>query len=112
MGRNYDDHTKNISFRLRQGHAWELAPAYDIPFAHNPQGEWTSEHLTSVNGKFKDFRLDDFLEVADRFALGRARAVTSQVRSAIKNWPHFAAQAQLSQRVMDDVAMQHVMYEK
>ena len=39
MSRNCDDHTKNISFRLRQGHAWELASAYDLTFAHNPQGE-------------------------------------------------------------------------
>ena len=39
MSRNCDDHTKNISFRLWQGHAWELASAYDLTFAHNPQGE-------------------------------------------------------------------------
>lgn len=61
MARNCDDHTKNFSFRLRQGQGWELAPAYDVTFAHNPDGEWTHQHLMSVNGKFKGFVLDDLL---------------------------------------------------
>lgn len=111
MGRNCDDHTKNFSFRLRQGHAWELAPAYDVTFAHNPNGEWTSQHLMSVNGKFKDFKPDDLLEVADRFAIGSARSVISQVRDVIKKWPHFAAQAQLPQRVIEDIETQHLLCE-
>lgn len=95
MGRNCDDHTKNISFRLRQGHAWELAPAYDITFAHNPKGEWTSQHLMSVNGKFKDFVVDDLLAVADRFGIGSAKAVIDEVREAIKKWPSFGKDAGL-----------------
>lgn len=45
MARNCDDHTKNFAFRLRQGQPWELTPAYDVTFAHNPRGEWTSQHL-------------------------------------------------------------------
>lgn len=112
MGRNCDDHTKNISFRLRQGHAWELAPAYDVTFAHNPKGEWTRQHLMSVNGKLKDFILDDLLEVGDRFAIGSAKSVIAQVRDAIKQWPHFAAQAKLSELVIDDIQKQHVLCEK
>ena len=32
----------------------ELAPAYDLTFAHNPQGEWTDQHLMSVNGKCQE----------------------------------------------------------
>ena len=66
----------------------------------------------SVNGKIKNFRPDDFLEVGDRFAIGSAKSVVSQVRDAVKNWPHFAAQAQLVQRVMDDVGQQHVLCNK
>jgi serine/threonine-protein kinase HipA len=30
MASNCDDHTKNFSFRLKQGGTWELAPAYDL----------------------------------------------------------------------------------
>src|ERR1035438_8982575 len=40
MARNCDDHTKNFTFRLKQGAAWELAPAYDLTHAYNPRGAW------------------------------------------------------------------------
>ncbi len=86
MGRNCDDHTKNVSFLLRQGGGWELAPAYDLTFAHNPHGEWTSQHLMSVNGKYSDFTVDDMLAVADRFGIGEAISVIEEVRAAILAW--------------------------
>ncbi|RQS09157.1 HipA domain-containing protein [Burkholderia sp. Bp8998] len=71
---NCDDHTKNVSFLLREGNVqWELAPAYDVTFAHNPKGEWTSQHLMSVNGKFKGFETEDLLAEADRFKIGTAK---------------------------------------
>ena len=96
MARNCDDHTKNFSFRLRQAHAWELAPAYDLTFAHNPASEWTHQHLMSVNGKFKNFTAEDLLAVADRFAIGTAATVIEQVRSAIKAWRSYADKAGVS----------------
>jgi serine/threonine-protein kinase HipA len=96
MSRNCDDHTKNFSFLLREGSVmWELAPAYDVTYAHNPGGEWTNQHLMSVNGKFKDFTVDDLLAEANRFAVGTASDVIEQVRAAINNWPRFAHDAAL-----------------
>jgi serine/threonine-protein kinase HipA len=93
MARNCDDHTKNFSFRLRRASSWELAPAYDITFAHNPQGEWTNQHLMSINGRFKDFTQQDLLAEANRFGIGTAAQVIEQVRAAIKRWQAFAQQA-------------------
>ena len=93
LARNCDDHTKNFSFRLRQGQAWELAPAYDVTFAHNPNGEWTHQHLMSVNGKFKDFTAADLLAEASRFGIGTARRVLGEVQGAIKGWRKFAESA-------------------
>jgi len=98
MARNCEDHSKNFAFRLRQGHAWELAPAYDVTFAHNPKGEWTHQHLMSVNGKFKQFIQDDLLAEAERFGIGSAKRVMAEVRDAIQAWPTFAQQAGLSSR--------------
>ena len=95
MARNCDDHTKNFAFRLRQGHPWELTPAYDVTFAHSPRSEWTAQHLLSVNGKFKDFTEDDLLVEADRFAIGTAPRVIQQVRRAILAWQAFGARAGL-----------------
>ena len=96
MAANCDDHTKNASFLLREGAAWELAPAYDVTFAYNPQGEWTYQHLMSVNGKFSGISRDDLLAVADRFAIGTAPDVLTQVAEAVKAWPDFARQAGVS----------------
>lgn len=93
MGRNCDDHTKNFSFLLRKGASWELSPAYDITFAHNPQGEWTNQHLMSVNGKFDRITRDDCLILADRFGIGEAPSILDQVRRTVKGWPDFAKKA-------------------
>lgn len=96
MSRNCDDHTKNFSFLLCKGSTtWKLAPAYDVTYAHNPDGDWTNQHLMSVNGKFRDFVVGDLLEEANRFAVGTANDVIRQVRDAIIRWPQFARDAGL-----------------
>jgi serine/threonine-protein kinase HipA len=108
LARNCDDHTKNFSFRLRQGHAWELAPAYDVTFAHNPNGEWTHQHLMSVNGKFKDFTAADLLAEASRFGIGTARRVLGEVQGAIKGWWKFAESAGVTTAVAADIGECHL----
>lgn len=109
MGRNCDDHTKNFSFLLREGGAWELAPAYDVTFAHNPTGEWTSQHLMSVNGKYKDFTLDDIHTVADRFGVGEVTLITEKVRGAIRMWPEFAKEAGVTKKEIDRIKGLHLL---
>ncbi|MBS1983525.1 MAG: type II toxin-antitoxin system HipA family toxin [Bdellovibrionales bacterium] len=96
MGRNCDDHTKNFAFLRRQGGPWELAPAFDVTFAHNPKGEWTHQHLMSVNGKFKGFEPDDLQSIADRFGVGESKAIVGQAREAISKWAIFAKKAGVS----------------
>lgn len=110
MARNCDDHSKNFSFRLRQGAAWELAPAYDVTFAHNPRGEWTHQHLMSANGKFKDFTEADLLAVADRFAIGSAPRVIRQVRNAVAAWPEFAQEAQVPVAQREHIGGLHLIF--
>ena len=95
MAANCDDHSKNFSFLLRAGGSWTLAPAYDVTHAHNPDGEWTNQHLMAVNGKFTRISRMDLLAVADRFGIGTAPDVLRQVGAAVKAWPDFAAQAAL-----------------
>jgi serine/threonine-protein kinase HipA len=104
MARNCDDHTKNFGFILRQGQAWSLAPAYDVTHAYNPKGEWTYQHLMSVNQKFTDISREDLLAVADRFGIRKPVNALSDVRAAIDNWSQFAKQANLSPTLQDRVA--------
>lgn len=110
MGRNCDDHSKNFSFLLRQGSpAWELAPAYDVTFAHNPRGEWTNQHLMSVNGKFRDFEIADLLAESRRFGIGTAPRVIDEVRAAIRAWRGFAQQAGLPEMQMQEIERQFLL---
>ena len=97
LASNHDDHTKNHSFLLTGPTAdWQLSPAYDVTYAYNPQGEWTYQHLMSVNGRFAQIGLDDVLAVADRHQVPNARAAIAQVQAAVSAWPDFATQAGLS----------------
>jgi serine/threonine-protein kinase HipA len=103
MASNCDDHTKNLSFLLRNGKSWELAPAYDVIYAYNPKGEWTYQHLMSVNGKFNDIRRDDLMVLADRFEIGSANKILAQVGEAVAAWPKFAKQAGVSSDAVDRI---------
>jgi serine/threonine-protein kinase HipA len=104
MAKNCDDHTKNFAFRLKQGQAWELAPAYDLTHAHNPKGEWTYQHLLGVNGKFNNITRADLLQEADRFGVRRPQDIIADVGAALESWPRFAAEAGLGAKVVEVIA--------
>jgi serine/threonine-protein kinase HipA len=103
MARNYDDHTKNFSFLRKREEGWELAPAYDVTHAHNPRGEWTYQHLTSVNGKFDGITRADLIAEAERFSVPRAGELVEDVRSAIDNWTEHAKAAGLGQSKTEEL---------
>ena len=99
---NCDDHVKNISYLMNRAGEWTLAPAYDECYAYNPEGDWTSAHQMSVNGKRTGIDEADILTCA-RLANMRerkARAVLDEVKDAVHAWPRFAAEAE----VRDDFA--------
>lgn len=107
LAANCDDHTKNFSFILRQGHGWKLAPAYDVTHAYNPKGEWTYQHLMSVNGNFTGISRSDLLMVADRFSIGRAKQIIEQVDEAVAGWPQFAKDARITPEQTGRIAEDH-----
>ena len=107
MARNCDDHTKNHAFRLKQGGQWELAPAFDVTHAYNPNGEWTYQHLMSVNGQFDGITRDDLMAVAKRFGVLRARDALAQVRESVARWMEFAGEAGLPETEAKAVARDH-----
>ena len=94
--KNHDDHTKNFGFLLPEGGEWALAPAFDVTFAYNPKGEWTREHLMSVNKKFDGITRDDLMTVASRFSIPGAKAAIDAVNSAVAGWSGHAESAGLS----------------
>ncbi|GAA0700972.1 serine/threonine-protein kinase HipA [Dyella sp. SG562] len=101
---NCDDHSKNHSFLLREEGAWELSPAYDITFAHNPDGYWTRHHLMSVAGKFDGADRADFMKVADVFQIADASAIMKDVQQAVAQWTDFARQADVPPKETGHIA--------
>jgi serine/threonine-protein kinase HipA len=95
VGRNQDDHVKNIAFLMDRSGAWWLAPAFDVTYAFRPDGLWTGQHQMTVNGKRDDFTLEDFIACGETVALkrGRALAMLDEVIDAVRQWSSYAEKA-------------------
>lgn len=95
VARNQDDHAKNIAFLMSPQGEWSLAPAFDLTYAYNPDGQWTSAHQMTINGKRDGFTREDFRTCAATVGLKRGRAETllDEVRAAVQRWPEHAARA-------------------
>lgn len=88
--RNQDDHTKNISFLMGEDGRWRLSPAYDMGYAYNPNGGWTSMHQMSIAGKFDDITKEDLLSFARANNIKDANDVISEVLDGVASWPGMA----------------------
>jgi serine/threonine-protein kinase HipA len=109
MARNCDDHTKNLSFILKQGGVWTLAPAYDVAFAYKSRSPWVSQHQMSVNRKFDGITREDLQTVADRFGVRRPDILLGNVLAAVKAFDEFAIQAKVPQKTMATILRQLVL---
>ncbi len=101
--RNQDDHTKNISFLMDKQGRWRLSPAYDMGYAYNPNGEWTSAHQMSVNGKFDDITRTDLLELASRNNIRNASHIIDEVCYACADWHKIARECDVPQMMIDSI---------
>ena len=90
VARNQDDHTKNISFLMDKTGTWRLSPAYDMSWAYNPSGEWTSAHQMSINNKYDAITREDLLKVAYEMNIKKATKIIDQVVDAVSHWPTLA----------------------
>jgi serine/threonine-protein kinase HipA len=95
VGRNQDDHVKNVAFLMDKTGAWSLSPAFDVTYAYNPTGLWTSRHQMTINGKSNDFTREDFEAVAQVAGLkrGKHKAILTEVMDTVKEWPRYAKTA-------------------
>ena len=103
---NCDDHVKNIAYLMDRRGEWALAPAYDVCYAHNPEGDWTSRHQMSVNGKRIGIEDADILALATfaNMRERRARAVLDEVKNAVRDWPRFASEAGVRGELAEAIA--------
>ena len=106
IGRNQDDHVKNIAFLMDRSGAWSLSPAFDMTYSYNPSGAWTSAHQMSVNGKRDDFDIEDFKACAKNSSMkrGRAEDIVQQVQEAVLKWKDFANEAGVPDDISNAIA--------
>ena len=95
VARNQDDHTKNISFLMNRTGKWSLSPAYDVSWAYNPQGDWTSKHQMSINNKWDDITREDLIQVAKNMNIKRYNEIIEQVVDAVSHWRKFATEYEI-----------------
>jgi len=105
IGRNCDDHVKNIAFLMNRRGDWRLSPAFDISYAWNPSGEWTSRHQMSVNGKRDNFERKDLLALANTADIKKARAIqmVDRVIETVRRWPDFAGEAGVADGIIREI---------
>jgi serine/threonine-protein kinase HipA len=98
VGRNQDDHVKNIAFLMNRRGEWRLSPAFDIAYAFNPTGAWTSRHQMSINGKRDEIGRDDLITLASLAGMKKPKAndLIDRVLDVMREWASFADQAGVS----------------
>lgn len=95
IGRNQDDHTKNIAFLMNKKGEWKLSPAFDVTYSYNPKGSWTSKHQMSLNGKRDDFLMNDLIVFAEQADLKKSQAkkIIHQILKVFSSWKKYAHDA-------------------
>lgn len=103
LARNCDDHTKNFAFMMEQGDRWKLAPAYDICHAYRPDSEWVSQHNLSINGKRKDFTMEDLLSIAKQNSIRNPDSILKEVQDTVNRWPEYAGMYNVEERLANAI---------
>ena len=95
----------------RQGQ-WSLSPAYDLTYAYNPSGKWTSMHQMSINGKRSQITLNDLLKAAPsmRISESLALSIIDEVKHALLKWPLYAKEAFLDEKTIQEKAKSFVLF--
>ena len=103
IARNQDDHTKNISFLMDKTGTWKLSPAYDVSWAYNPKGEWTSSHQMSINNKWNNIIRADLNAVAEAMHINKANYIIDDICNAVSMWPALAKQHKIPSEIISEI---------
>lgn len=105
VGRNQDDHVKNIAFLMDRGGKWRLSPAFDVSWSYNPNGRWTAQHQMSLGGKRDGFTLGDLVAAGKAAGLSRraVNQVVSDVIDSASHWRKIAQKVGVRRDFIDDI---------
>lgn len=103
--RNQDDHVKNIAFLMDRAGDWRLSPAFDVAYAYNPSGPWTSAHQMSLSGKRDDFELEDLVVFGGFCGLKRRKclSIIKEIAQGVRQWRTYAQSAGVADADIDRI---------
>ena len=87
---------------------WHLSPAYDVSWAYNPKGEWTSQHQMSINGKWTGIARTDLMAVAANMHINRAEEIIEHVQNAVAAWPEAAQKVGIPDDITRTIQQTHL----
>lgn len=105
VARNHDDHAKNFAFLMRD-RKWELAPAYDLAYSYKAGSFWVDSHWMTLNGKRKDFELNDILSVENlsrNFTKKFVTGILNQTIQVVSEWRKLAIDSNVPSVLIDTV---------
>lgn len=109
LAMNQDDHVKNISFLMDKNLQWKLSPAYDLGFAYNPLGAYTSKHQMTINGKQTSFTKDDLIVSGKHMGLtnSKIKGIYEKVSDVVSKWEVFAQKSDVSEEKATAIKTTH-----
>jgi serine/threonine-protein kinase HipA len=91
IGRNQDDHVKNISFLMKtRSSEWELAPAYDLTYSAGTG--YTRQHQMTIAGHGDNFTRAELIEIGKKFDIHNPGMIIDETVEAFSKWPALGKQ--------------------
>lgn len=105
VGRNHDDHVKNIAYLMNRKGEWRLSPAYDVTYSWNPSGTFTHRHQMSINGKREDIDREDLIALGSLAGLKKRKCNTliDWVVTAFEKWPEIAEKVGVPEKRISEI---------
>ncbi|MBU8920684.1 MAG: type II toxin-antitoxin system HipA family toxin [Bacteroidales bacterium] len=110
VARNQDDHTKNIAFLMDREGRWRLSPAFDLAYAYNPKGRYTSSHQMTIAGRRGSFVLEELVEVGQENSVNSPEEIVREIAGVVSTWPSLAKDAGVPEGQVESIGRSHRMY--
>lgn len=89
IGRNQDDHVKNIAFLMKdRSSGWLLAPAYDLTYAAG--ANYTRMHQMTIAGRADGFARGELIDLGRKFDIRHPERILDGTIEAFSRWPLLA----------------------
>ncbi len=103
LSKNCDDHTKNFAFLMDKTGKWSISPAYFLCDAYRPYSPWVSNQSFTINGKREQISTEDFMQVAERMNIKKAKFIIEEITLIVSKWRDFADEVNVNTDLRDAI---------